>query len=147
MARFREAEENTFVGEVVETITQGCPICKSDAKGNDTILFFCKKCNMLFKREELLLSKEHVIDVMKEKLAEKMKENPLPKETREEKPLSEKQQTIITQLKKNYFASTKGNIVHASNCPYGKNIKKENRILFKDLAQATNYKKCKCITE
>lgn len=34
----------------VETIPKGCPICYSDVKGNDKYLFYCKSCNVLYRR-------------------------------------------------------------------------------------------------
>lgn len=35
------------------TIANGCPICKSDVKGNDNARYFCKACNMLFSKQAL----------------------------------------------------------------------------------------------
>jgi hypothetical protein len=37
----------------IESIEGGCPICHAVVKGNDHYLFFCKKCNVLFKRMHL----------------------------------------------------------------------------------------------
>ncbi|MFH1916927.1 MAG: hypothetical protein ABIJ21_06725 [Nanoarchaeota archaeon] len=43
---------------IIETIEQGCPICLSDVKGNDTYLFFCKGCNILFRRQHLKITEK-----------------------------------------------------------------------------------------
>ena len=53
MSIYREKQTGSDDTSAVETIRAGCPICKTDVKGNDVYLFFCKKCNILFKREEL----------------------------------------------------------------------------------------------
>ena len=39
--------------EDLELIERGCPLCKSDVKGDDKNKFYCKKCNMLFSRKGL----------------------------------------------------------------------------------------------
>jgi hypothetical protein len=48
---------------------------------------------------------------------------------------------------KKYYISKKSNIVHMANCPYGKNIKKENKIILKSLEGTEKLKKCRCMTE
>ncbi|MFH1063915.1 MAG: hypothetical protein V1729_02445 [Candidatus Woesearchaeota archaeon] len=35
-------------------IPQGCPICGEDVKGNDHYLYFCKNCNVLFERKDIM---------------------------------------------------------------------------------------------
>lgn len=42
----------------IELISQGCPICLSDVRGNDTYLFFCKGCNILFRRKHLKIKEK-----------------------------------------------------------------------------------------
>jgi hypothetical protein len=44
--------------EEVETVQGGCQICGGDVKGSDQFKFYCKKCNILFKREELGVKEE-----------------------------------------------------------------------------------------
>ena len=38
---------------MTETVTGGCPICGGDVKGDDTHLFYCDECNILFARHSL----------------------------------------------------------------------------------------------
>ena len=40
------------MSEVI-TVQGACPVCKGDVVGNDNSLFFCKNCNMLFRRAVL----------------------------------------------------------------------------------------------
>jgi hypothetical protein len=134
MARFRESN--------IQTIPGACPICGSDVKGDDVYLYFCKPCNVLFKKEELnIANKKHVNILVREKVSDKYSKDKeklkIDIEKIKEKPAVEK---VIY-----YFASKKSDIVHASNCPYGKNIKSVNRIRFKSLSEAKNYKRCRCI--
>lgn len=37
----------------VLTIEHACPVCKGDVTGNDASLYFCKHCNLLFRRSVL----------------------------------------------------------------------------------------------
>jgi len=130
----------------VEIIKSGCPICNGDVKGNDQYLFFCQHCNILFRREDLQLSPEHIESIMKEKIVKKLETNPIIMDRSDGlKQIKEKKLKMHIEKKIYYFASKRSNIVHASNCPYGKNIKKENRIRFTSLDNAKKYKKCKCI--
>ena len=143
----------------LETIKGACPVCKSDVIGDDVYMFYCKKCNLLFKREELLYdSPEQISAVLKEKIAQKYEKDrellQMPEMTPiKEKKLDDKKIKILIEHREQkakkiyYYASKNSDIVHASNCPYGKNIKKENRIVFSSLAQAKRYKKCRCIVE
>lgn len=36
-----------------QVIPHACPVCKGDVSGNDSSLYFCKHCNLLFRREAL----------------------------------------------------------------------------------------------
>ncbi len=174
MARYREeAEKAAKAGETrvgIETIDKACPICKSDVKGDDTYLFYCKKCNILFRREELFLENperlrgivEHKIleryDRDKEKL--KIEEEPIKlkaiKHHREKhahktaihKTRPQKEHHAIHNEKRVYVASKSSNKLHISNCPFAKNIKKSNKEQFHSLADANKkkkYKHCRCI--
>jgi hypothetical protein len=137
----------------VETIQYGCPICHSDVKGNEEYLYFCEHCNVLFRKEDLVLDKRVIDDLLKKKIVEKFGKEK-DKIKIEEQPLkikdiSEKKQVILKDLKesKKYYISKKSNIVHMANCPYGKNIKKENKIILKSLDNTEKLKKCRCMTE
>lgn len=147
MAFFRETDEK------IETIKGGCPICKADVKGNDIYLYFCQNCNVLFKKNELRISPETVQDAMKKSITQKFDKDreklKLHQEPLKEKQITETKKIILEDRRKKiyHFASKKSNVVHASNCPYAKNIKLSNRIRFKTLEDAKNYKRCKCITE
>ncbi|MDO8740856.1 MAG: hypothetical protein Q7J54_04780 [Candidatus Woesearchaeota archaeon] len=35
--------------EPVKVMEKACPLCGSDIKGNEKILYYCKRCNLLFK--------------------------------------------------------------------------------------------------
>lgn len=35
------------------TLKEACPICNSEIRGNKKILYYCKKCNMLFREKDL----------------------------------------------------------------------------------------------
>jgi hypothetical protein len=39
--------------QMIELLSGACPICFSDVKGNDEYLYFCKMCNLLFRRKHL----------------------------------------------------------------------------------------------
>lgn len=39
--------------EPIIHLKNACPLCDGEVKGNDLILFYCKKCNFLFNRTEL----------------------------------------------------------------------------------------------
>ena len=38
----------------VYTVKGGCPVCRGDVTGNDSSLYFCAKCNLLFSRPSLI---------------------------------------------------------------------------------------------
>ncbi len=133
----------------IETIKNSCPICRSDVKGNDVYLYFCQHCNILFRKEDLILTSEAVNKILKEKVAEKFTKDPLPIEKPIlEKNISEDHKKLLNTYhsERKYFVSKKSNVIHASNCPYGKNIKKENRIVLRSI-EGTKYKKCRCLNE
>jgi len=148
-----EREDNSL-----ETIKAGCPICKSDVIGDDVYLFFCKSCNILFKREELRLnSPEQIKETIKERIAQnfekdkdkiKIKDEIMPLKI---KKISRKHRKLLKEYSKavrvTYLASKSSDILHASNCPFAKNIKKENKIVFKSLEDAKKYRKCRCISD
>ncbi|MFH1589144.1 MAG: hypothetical protein ABIB43_01100 [archaeon] len=54
--------------------------------------------------------------------------------------------TVTKRAAKKYLAAKGGKKFHESNCPYAKNIKPKNKILFKSTTKALNegYKACKC---
>jgi hypothetical protein len=146
MALFRD-EAN------IETVRNACPICHGDVKGNEIFLYFCKQCNILFRREDLVLDKRVVESILKEKIAEKFEKDKdkikIIDEPLRIKDITEKKQVILKDLKesKKYFISKKSNILHVANCPYGKNIKKENKITLKSLEGNEKLKRCKCMSD
>ena len=147
MALFRNKSES------IETLEKACPICHNDVKGNDMYLYFCKQCNIIYRKEDLILTKDAINTILKEKVAEKFSNDKdkiiIVQDSVKEKAISEKKQEILKNLKqsKKYYVSKKSNIIHLSNCPYGKNIKKENKIILKSLEGTEKYKRCKCMTE
>jgi hypothetical protein len=146
MALFRD-------DKIIEIVEYGCPICHSDVKGNDVYLYFCQKCSILFKRDDLVLDRKVVEDIAVKKIVDKFDRDKdrLKIEDRKikEKGLTEKKQAILKDLResKKYYISKKSNILHMSNCPYGKNIKKENKIILRNLEGTEKLKKCRCMTE
>ncbi len=116
-------------------------------------MYFCEKCNVLFRRDDLVVDKKAVEDMLKQKNAEKFEQDKdklkINDELLKEKSLSEKKQVILRDLKetKKYYISRKSNVLHVSNCPYAKNIKRENRIILKSLDGTENLKRCRCMTD
>ena len=149
MSLFREGFESSNL----ETLKNACPICHSDVKGNDEFLYYCQKCNILYRKVDLVLDKKVVDDLLKQKVAEKFSKDKekiqISQPLVQEKVITEKKAEILEDLKKSkkYYISRKSNIVHMSNCQYGKNIKKENKIILKSLDGTEKLKKCKCMTE
>ena len=136
----------------IETVQSACPICHSDVKGNDIFLYYCQQCNILFRREDLVLDKRAVESLLKQKITEKFekdKDKIKMEEPLKIKDISEKKQIILKDLKesKKYYVSRKSNILHVSNCPYGKNIKKENKIILKSLEGTEKLKRCRCMSD
>ncbi len=39
--------------EPIMTIKHACPLCSSDIKGNDSIMYYCRHCNILFRKKDL----------------------------------------------------------------------------------------------
>jgi len=146
MALFRNEND-------IETLQNACPICHSDVKGNDIFLYFCKNCNILFRKEDLVLDKRVVESILKQKITEKFEKDKgkikIIDEPIQVKDISEKKQTLLKELEKSkkYYISKKSNIIHMANCPYGKNIKKQNKITLKTLEGTEKLKKCRCMTE
>jgi len=172
MARYREeAEKAAREGTIkvgIETIDKACPVCKSDVKGDDTYLFYCKKCNILFKRDELFLENpERLRGIVEKKIIERYDRDKDKLKIEEElitlkhvKIQREKKHKAIhhtlahhkphnaANKKHIYVASKSSNKLHVSNCPFAKNIKKSNKEQFNSLSDAKkhkNYKTCRCI--
>lgn len=170
MARYREeAEMEARAGTLkvgIETIDKACPVCKSDVKGDDTYLFYCKKCNLLFKRDELFLENpERLRGIVEKKILErydrdkdklKIEEELITlKDVKVHRLEKEKKDHVthhvtnhVSNGKHIYVSSKSSNKLHVSNCPYAKNIKKSNKEQFHSLSDAKkhkNYKHCKCI--
>ncbi len=139
--------------EKVDTILNGCPICHSDVKGNETYSYFCQHCSVLFRKEDLIIDKKVVEQLLKETIIKKFEKDKdkiqIDEPKLKEKVLTDKKKELIKDLKETikYYVSKKSNIIHVSNCPYGKNIKKENKIILKSLVGTEKLKKCKCMME
>lgn len=170
MARYRDEAEKTLK-VTIETIDKACPICSGDVKGDDTYFFYCKKCNVLFKRDELFLENpERLKGIIEKKIIERydrdkdklkigheaIKLKKLREIRRKHKNLhkaSHASHAIARQdigSKKVYISSKSSNKLHVSNCPFAKNIKKSNREQFHSLAEANKhkrYKLCRCIDD
>jgi len=137
----------------VETVRNACPICHSDVKGNDEYLYFCEHCNILYRKSDLVLDKKVVDTLLKQKIAEKFDKDKdklkIEEEPIKEKKLTEKKTIILKDLReaKKYYISRKSNILHVSNCPYGKNIKRENKIILRTLEGTEKLKKCRCMSD
>ena len=106
MSKFRD--ETT-----IETFEKACPICHGDVKGDETYLYFCKQCNILFRKDDLVLDTRVIDKILKQKIVEKF-EKDKDKIQIEEKPIpirqiSEKKQIILKDLKesKKYYISKK----------------------------------------
>lgn len=170
MARYREeAEREAKSRYSVETIDKACPVCKSDVKGDDTYLFYCKKCNILFKREELFLENpERLRGIVETKILERydrdkdkirieheqIKLKKLRNIRKKHKLSSMEHHVVKPVMVKHvsergvYVASKSSNKLHVANCPFAKNIKKSNKEQFQSLSDAKKHKKyahCRCI--
>lgn len=56
-------------------------------------------------------------------------------------------QVVKVAARKNYVGAITSMKVHSENCPFAKNINKENRVVFKSKIKPFNlgYKACKCL--
>lgn len=170
MARYRDEVEKALK-TAIETIDKACPICKGDVNGNDTYLFYCKKCNILFKRDELFLENpERLRGIVEKKIIERYDrdkeklnieyETIKLKKLREIKRKYKNLHNVLHEVhkvahrdigsKKVYISSKSSNKLHVQNCPFAKNIKKSNREQFHSLAEANKHKRymhCRCIDD
>lgn len=146
MARFRD---KASISEI-ETLDKSCPVCRSDVKGSDAYLFYCQKCNMLFKREELFLENpDRLKDIIKKKIIEKY-EKDREKIKIEKEPIKLKKiKHIIHHRTDHVFVASKSSKkLHVPDCLYAKKIKAGNKDVFHSLEEAKkhkNYEKCHCI--
>jgi len=137
--------------EKIETIFNAYTICGLDVKGNEIYLYFCQHCNILFRKDDLVLDKKVVEQLLKESIVKKFEKDKdkikIEDDILKEKEITDKKKEILKNLKETikYYVSKKSNIIHVSNCPYGKNIKKENKIILKSLDGTEKFKKCKCM--
>ncbi len=109
--------------KVVE-FENACPICNGTVKGNEEVKYFCKSCNLLFRKEQLYRKTMN-------------KENE-KKDVVQEQKMSSKQSG-------NFIASKESNKIHASNCFFASKIKKENRLYFDTLEEAKDHGFGKCV--
>lgn len=120
----------------VKTIENACPLCGSDVKGNDEVLFLCRRCQVLFKRKDLAMH-------------QKKKE---PEQIAKKEPERKIQGTYSVHdserdINARFFASAKGKRYHAGNCPYIAFMNRENLISFKSEIEAEKkgLSKCRCL--
>ncbi len=81
---FNELEEDIKEGKDVDSkeiernfifiIPEGCPICGDEVKGNDHYLYFCKNCNVLFERKDIMDKEFGRKPLSKIRLSEKQRE-------------------------------------------------------------------------
>ena len=50
--------------EKITIVEEGCPLCKGEIRGNKRILYFCKRCMILF-REDVIMEKDLFADCKK----------------------------------------------------------------------------------
>ncbi len=139
-------------------IKKGCPLCHSDVIGNNEVGYYCKHCNLLFSFDQL--NKESLEEKQPVKIFDELSERNI--EEREQ--LEDKNKDINKSVssdnpsnnknscedKETYFVASKfSNKFHIPQCPFAKNIKKENLIVFdtKEKALSAGFKPCKCVKE
>ncbi|MBW2967568.1 hypothetical protein KY362_03715 [Candidatus Woesearchaeota archaeon] len=69
-----QPQDEDFEKTFIFHITNGCPICGGDVKGNDHFKYFCKKCNVLFTKKDILDKEFGGMAVKKTKLTESEKD-------------------------------------------------------------------------
>lgn len=140
-------------------LDQGCVICNGTVKGNYEYGFFCAACNVLFRPEHLGLTKQKIERMMKKREIDAVFSVPktaVPAETlpeikeREEKQGKNEKDEKLAETKKvvtHFLASKQGQMVHANNCFFAKNIKSENTLVFSSVKDALDkgYRKCGCV--
>lgn len=132
-------------------LEQGCVICNGTVKGNYECGFFCAACNVIFKAEHLGLTKQKIERMMKKReidAAFSVPKTAVPAETlpeikEQEEKKHEPQKNVVTH----FLASKQGQMVHANNCFFTKNIKSENTLVFSSVKDALEkgYRKCGCV--
>ncbi|MFC1723079.1 hypothetical protein ACFL0V_02990 [Nanoarchaeota archaeon] len=75
-------------------IERGCPICRSDVRGNDHFKYFCKTCNILFDKHEIVKK-----DFGKHG-DEKVKLRVIPLTDEQKATLQNKKQAMIERIQK-----------------------------------------------
>lgn len=58
---------------MVENVIKACPLCGGDVKGNKKYRYYCKDCNILFTKKELVASKEQLEKHTKRTIVKKIK--------------------------------------------------------------------------
>jgi len=64
---------------MVEKIVKACPLCGGDVKGNKQYRYFCRDCNILFTKKELLASPEQLKKHVKKTIVKKFDKKLLAK--------------------------------------------------------------------
>lgn len=139
-------------------LEQGCLICNGTVKGNYEYGFFCAACNVLFKAEHLGLTKQKIERMMQKKQIDELFSVPktavpaetLPeiKEQEEKQGKNEKEKSAeAKKVVTHFLASKQGQLVHANNCFFAKNIRSENTLVFSSVKDAMErgYRKCGCV--
>ncbi len=137
----------------VVLVPGGCPICKSDVKGNSEVLYFCKECNALFHKEALRkpkppkgLAKANVKQLLQHfetKPKIKRATSIVVEETADEPDAYSWKE----EWKHGFIVSLKSKRFHHSTCKYIQNIKRGNLAFFKLEQEALNkgFGRCRCL--
>ncbi|MFH1174280.1 MAG: hypothetical protein V1725_04050 [archaeon] len=119
----------------MERIEHACPMCGGHVHGNDEYRFFCGKCNVLYRRKDLIVQP-----------APQKEEPHVPAAPKsiigiEKKKLEDK---FIVSMQTNKYHKGKYHHIH---CPFIKKILEENLFFFEQErdAQAKNYEPCICL--
>jgi hypothetical protein len=127
----------------VKTYKKACPICKGDVKGNAQLKYFCRKCNMLFNRDQLRAESKYIQEVVDMAFAKRVKALK-QEQASKPKPIGKMKDQ---DLKDKFIVSLKSTKYHAINCPFARKIKRDNMFYFdtKDQARSKGYKPCVCM--
>ena len=64
---------------MVEKIIEACPLCGGDVKGNAKYKYFCKDCNIVFTKKELVASRKQLEKHVKKTIVKKVDKKVLKK--------------------------------------------------------------------